>query len=244
MKASYHKRVPRLYVTEKLSLQKEIFLSADQCHHLLTVLRKKIGEHVLLFNGRDGEWLAALRQEHKKQFSAICLEQLKPQHEMVSIWLGFSLLKKHRQDFLIEKATELGVTQFIPVEMERTNLHSFNKEKVSKQGIEAAEQSERLSIPTVEDLVNLEKWLVHWPKDRLLYVALERAPHLSQLINTIEKDEKVGFLVGPEGGFSEKERELLAQYAFVRFFSFGSLILRAETAAILCVGLYNQLRQK
>lgn len=244
MKASYHKRAPRLYITEKLSLQREVLLNADQCHHLLTVLRKKTGDHVLLFNGHEGEWLTVLKQEQRKQFSAICLEQLKPQNVMISIWLGFSPLKKHRQDFLIEKSTELGVTQLVPVRMQYTNLHSFNKEKVVKQCVEAAEQSERLSVPMVADLINLERWLAQWPKDRLLYVALERETHPSQLIDVIEENKKVGFLVGPEGGFSEKERELLAQYSFVRFFSLGSVILRAETAAILCVGLYNQLRQK
>lgn len=242
MNESYQKKLTRLYVQEKLALQHVVPLTEDQCHHLLTVLRKKEGDHVLLFNGSEGEWLAVLKQESKKKFLAVCLKKSRSQGSQHPLGLAFSPLKKHRQDFLIEKATELGVTHLMPVDMRYTNLLSFNQAKVLKQCIEAAEQCERLLVPEVEPLIKLALWLNSWAGDRSLYVALERASAEPSLVDVLEENKEAAFLVGPEGGFSEEEIALLKEYSFVKFFSLGPLILRAETAAILCVGLYNQLK--
>lgn len=243
MKTSHQKRTPRLYVEGPLGVQHIVPLSAEQVHYLLNVLRKKEGDQVLLFNGRNGEWSAHLHQVSKKEWEAVCAEEVKPQEQRPSLWLGFSPLKKHRQDFLIEKATELGVTRLIPIEMRYTNLLSFNEQKVEKQAIEAAEQCERGDVPEVSSCTKLKTLLDAWPRERVLYVALERRGN-GNLGEMLEREKEAGFLVGPEGGFSEEEIDLLAQYPFVRFFSLGALILRAETAAILCVGLYQQLRGK
>ena len=241
MKAIHQKRMPRLYVEGDLNLEQHVVLTAEQGHYLMTVLRKKEGDHIVLFNGRQGEWVSILQKPSKKEWQAVCMELVRPQGETPTVWLGFSPLKKHRQDFLVEKASELGVTHLVPLEMRYTNLLSFNREKVLKQVIEASEQCERLSVPEILPLRKLATFLEEWPKERILYVALERKTE-GNLKAVLEKDKEAGFLVGPEGGFSPEEVELLSRYPFVRFFSLGSLILRAETAAILCVGLYGQLR--
>ena len=130
-------------------------------------------------------------------------DQIRLQSQEEDVWLCFSPIKKHRQDFLIEKATELGVSRLVPLEMDHTNLGAFNQEKTFRQSIEAAEQSERLSVPIVEGLSKLIVWLKDWPKGRLLYVALERDEKDTGLVHVLDRKQEAAFLVGPEGGFSE-----------------------------------------
>lgn len=232
-----------MYVSCPLDKDLEVLLSTDQAHYLLIVLRKTSGDQILLFNGRDGEWLAEIKKKNKKECLALCKKQVKVQNFLPSVSLAFSPLKKHRQDFLIEKATELGVTHLIPLEMGHTNLLSFNHEKVRLQCREASEQCERLSVPEVEKLTPFGGWLKLWPIEKPLYVALERLDTPVSFMDVLNHPKDVAFLVGPEGGFSEDEVMLLSQQPFVRFFSLGSLILRAETAAVVCVGLYQQLKK-
>lgn len=243
MKTIYPRKLSRLYVSGLLGEHQDVTLSPEQSHYLLNVLRKKEGDQVLLFNGQQGEWLALIKMHGKKDLSALCETLIRPQSKAPTVWLGFSPLKKHRQDFLIEKTTELGVGALMPLEMRYTNLLSFNTKKVTKQVIEAAEQCERLTIPDVETLGGLATWLKGWPTGRILYVALERQAE-ETLEKMFEKDKEAAFLVGPEGGFSEEEVDLLSQYPFVKFFSLGEYILRAETAAMMCLGLYSQLRPR
>ncbi|MFN7662385.1 MAG: 16S rRNA (uracil(1498)-N(3))-methyltransferase [Alphaproteobacteria bacterium] len=243
MKTIYPKKLSRLYVSGLLGEHQDVTLLPEQSHYLLNVLRKKEGDQVLLFNGQQGEWLASLKIQGKKELSGLCETLIRPQSKAPTVWLAFSPLKKHRQDFLIEKTTELGVGTLVPLEMRYTNLLSFNTEKVTKQAIEAAEQCERLTIPDVKSLGGLVAWLKGWPTGRILYVALERQPE-DTLEKILEHDKKAAFLVGPEGGFSEEEVDLLSRYPFVKFFSLGEHILRAETAAMMCLGLYSQFRPR
>lgn len=243
MEISHQKKGARLYVEEALGSSLSVSFTEDQCHYLLNVLRYKEGDTVCLFNGRDGEWRATLQVVSKKRVAATCEEKLREQSHLPSLWLAFSPLKKHRQDMLIEKTTEVGVTHLVPVTLRYTNMTSFNMDKVQAQVIEAAEQSERLSVPTIQPLRKLEALLKEWPKDRILYVALERLSDQRFLTDVLEPTKEAGFLIGPEGGFAPEEVALLKGCPFVHFFSLGSLILRAETAAVLSVGVCNQLRK-
>lgn len=242
MEVSHQKKAPRLYVKDTLVASRVVPLTDDQCHYLLTVLRQKEGDRIHLFNGKDGEWYSSLHLISKKKGVALCKEQIRPQYDLPFVSLAFSPLKKHRQDLLIEKVTELGVTHLLPVMFRYTNMISFNEDKIYAQTLEASEQSERLSVPVLEPLRKLEIFLKEWQKDRILYVALERISHSQGLKTIIDPKKEGGFLIGPEGGFAQEEMALLETYPFVKFFSLGSLILRAETAAIVCVGLYFQLK--
>ncbi|MDC0349239.1 16S rRNA (uracil(1498)-N(3))-methyltransferase [Alphaproteobacteria bacterium] len=238
MNARKIKKLPRLYVEHPLRIGSNFSLESGQSHYLLNVLRKKEDDSVLLFNGRDGEWLASLKMEGKRGMKAVCDENLKKQPPSSHIWFVFAPLKKSRQGFLLEKATELGVAEIIPVQTEYTNLPIFHKKKVLVQCVEAAEQSERLTVPFVRALLSLSDFLKNWPENRLLYVAQERSDK-EILIKVIEPGRKVGLMIGPEGGFSEKEIEILSEKSFVRFFSLGAQILRSETAGIVALGLLN-----
>lgn len=242
METRHQKKGPRLYVEDDLRASHHIALTEDQYHYLLTVLRQKEGDTICLFNGREGEWRATLQPLSKKKMVAVCEEKIRDQPESSSLWLVFSPLKKHRQDLLVEKATELGVTHLVPGTLRYTNMTSFNEDKVRAQTIEAAEQCERLSVPEIRPLIKLEAILKEWPTGRVLYVALERSSPKRLLKEVLDPQKDAGFLIGPEGGFAPDEVALLERYPFVKFFSLGPLILRAETAAILCVGLYAQLK--
>jgi 16S rRNA (uracil1498-N3)-methyltransferase len=230
----------RLYQDFSLMERAEIHLSAQASHYLLSVMRLKTGERFRLFNGRDGEWCAELHHSHKKQ--AICLihQQLRPQTAEHGIKLLFAPIKPHRQAFLVEKATELGVTGLQPILMQHSAIRNFNTDKALAQVIEAAEQSERLTIPKLNPLVPLLKLLSAWPADHTLVVGDERrkAPALKNLVPHLNID-KTSLLIGPEGGFSAVEFKHLEAHPAVKFMQLGPNILRAETAALAAISLFQ-----
>src|SRR3989338_9844501 len=122
---STHKNLPRLYVGAALSSNVSLLLDLNHSHYLSTVLRKKVDQELLLFNGREGEWLARINVVSKKQVSVLCIKCIRPQNTPEDIWLGFSPIKKHRQDYLVEKTTELGVSHLVPLKMTYTQCFSF-----------------------------------------------------------------------------------------------------------------------
>ena len=216
---------PRLYVASALALGVEPMLS--QGHYLSTVLRKSQGDVLRLFNGRDGEWQAVLISVTKRACIAKLEKQLRPQAEETGPSLFFPLLKKQRLDFLIEKAVELGVETLIPIKTARGLTDKLKSERLQAQIIEAAEQCERLTIPTLSPLTTLQDALAKWPQTKQLFTALEReeAP-------TLPAKADAGLIIGPEGGFTDHERTLLSDHEKVTPVSLGPRILRAETAAL------------
>ena len=223
----------RLFVTAPLAAGAEVVTTAAQAHHLSTVMRRASGDPVRLFNGRDGEWLARIGALRRDGVILTVKQQLRAQQTEPDLWLVFALLKRDATDLVVQKATELGVAAIHPVLTERTNVARVNEGRLAAIAIAAAEQSERLMVPEIHALGPLSRLLGSWPKERRLFVAAERRPARPVLPAALP----AALLVGPEGGFSERELDDLDRLPFVQLVSFGPRILRAETAAVAGLAL-------
>jgi 16S rRNA (uracil1498-N3)-methyltransferase len=226
-----HHTAPRLFVTATLREGAEIAASAAQAHYLGTVLRRAAGDIVRLFNGADGEWTARLNFPRRDHASLTVERQTRAQQPETGPWLLFALLKRDATDLVVRQAVELGVSRVLPVVTERTNAARVNQDRLRAIAIEAAEQSERLTIPTVGPPLRLDAVLASWPNGRRLFAAIERS------WNGATEPRPAGFdqaalLVGPEGGFTSAESEMLRRREFVTPISLGPFVLRAETAAV------------
>lgn len=224
---------PRIHVEDDLGNEKTIPLSTEHAHYFRTVLRRQDGNHIRLFNGRDGEWLATLDSLGKKSGNALLVRQTCIQPKApAKISLFFAPIKKARMSILIEKAVELGVTDLYPTLTERTENRKLKPERIEDQIKEAAEQCERLEIPTLHPIAKITAL----PYDVTIHACIERdderqkAPHISAIT-----EKNLNVLVGPEGGFTSKEIEHLAKKDNIIPISLGNRIYRAETASIICL---------
>jgi 16S rRNA (uracil1498-N3)-methyltransferase len=236
-----HASLPRLFVEPSLAAGLQIILGKDQSLYLAAVLRKTVGEEVVLFNGRDGAWLARLTSDSKKSVSLEPVEQIAPQTPKLDLWYGFAPLKTERLDYVVQKATEMGAGTIQPVMTRFTQVNRVKHDKLVANAIEAAEQCEVLNVPEVAEAVTLEHLLERWPHDhagRHLLFADEAEPSGSP-VRALESlaGQRVGLLVGPEGGFSDGEREQLRGRDFVVPISLGPRILRADTAAVAALAI-------
>ncbi len=230
-------KCPRLYVEDDLIGETEIIIHDMQTHYLKNVLRKNEGDQLRLFNGRHGEWIANITNISKKQTCAILSENLKEQPTREHrIHLLFSPIKKNRMDMLIEKAVELGATDLHPIITQNTENRKLNQDRLLAQIIEAAEQCERLDLPALHPELPLKKLLEGWNAPQALFVALERAPNTMHLARATDH---AYILIGPEGGFTEQEQELMLGHNAVTAISLGEHILRAETAALKALSLLS-----
>lgn len=209
-----------------------IALSEAQAHHL-GVLRRAPGDMVRLFNAGDGEWGARIERLRKGTAEVTLLDRLRAPAPEPDIWLAFAPLKRDTTDWLVEKATELGATRLLPVLTERTNAARVNVERLAAVATAAAEQCERLGVPTVAEPTGLGALLAAWSADRPLFVAAERR----DVPMARPCPAPAGLLVGPEGGFAPLELELAARHPFVHCVSLGPRVLRAETAAVVGLAL-------
>ncbi len=223
----------RLFVTPVLEAGAEVAATSGQAHYLAHVMRRAVGTPVVLFNGRDGEWQARIAALRGDRATFVAEHRLRPQQPEPDIWLAFAPLKRDATDLVVQKATELGVAALLPVATARTNTGRINPDRLAAIATEAAEQCERMTIPPIRDLVDLPTLLRHWAADRRLLVAMERieAPRAAFAPGP------AGLLVGPEGGFTERELDALRAHPFVVPASLGPLILRAETAVIVGLAL-------
>ncbi len=231
----------RLYVTSDLSEHAQVMLDANQVHYLAHVLRLPIGGEVRLFNGKDGEWRAQLCSVTKKGGVAECLLQARSQTSVPDLWLLFAPVKGDRVDYIVEKATELGVAGIIPVITERTIVRKVNLERLQARCVEAAEQCGRLSVPLVTDVQLLSVFYEMPSDDGILLFADEAGDCLTLPVALASKLSKVVLLIGPEGGFTPFEREKLRASAHVRPISLGPRILRADTAAFAGLALVQSV---
>ncbi|MEO0982186.1 MAG: 16S rRNA (uracil(1498)-N(3))-methyltransferase [Pseudomonadota bacterium] len=243
---------PRLYVKSDLSAKSYAALSADQEKYLTRVLRLKAGDEVRVFNGRDGEWLAIIDEVIGKTVLLKAERLLKPFSASEDLWLLFAPLKKTRTDFVVEKAAELGVSVIRPVMTERTQASRVNTDRLQATAMEAAEQTERQDLPVVEEPAGLDAVLAGWNPARTLIFADEagddeeadwggehgRAEPMLDVLKTL-KPGPAAILIGPEGGFSPEERKMLRSLEFVTPVSLGPRILRAETAAVSALTLWQ-----
>lgn len=233
----------RLFVNAPLAAANAVGLSRDQTHYLASVMRAQIGEYALLFNGRDGEWLARIASLVKAGAALVPEFQTRPQAPEPDLWLLSAPLKKDRTDLVVEKAAELGVSRLWPVFTRRTNAGRVNGERLGAHLMEAAEQCERLSVPELAEPAPLDKALSGWPEDRVLLFLDESGggPPLAQVLQDLPPGP-LALLVGPEGGFDAEERRLIASKPFARPVGLGPRILRAETAAIAALAVIQALR--
>ena len=230
----------RLFLDFSFKKDTSLPLREDQGHYLMHVMRLGEGAQVHVFNGRDGEWLATF-VPHKKRSHVVLESQVKPQKETSGPSLIFSPIKPKRLEFLIEKATELGAQALYPTLMDHTSFGRIKSDKIERYAIEAAEQSERLDVPKIAEVEKLSSLLEKWDSERLIIWAAERGnyPPLKSVLKTLQNHKPLTFLIGPEGGFSLKEIELLEKAPYVYPASLGEAILRAETAALLCLSGYR-----
>jgi len=222
-------KTPRLFIEAGCSLGETLSLSKEQGHYIQNVLRLSTKDPIRVFDGCHGEFLAHITKPGKEVFIEI-KSLLRPHILSNGPWLFFSPLKKNAMDFLIEKSVEIGVSRLCPVVMDRTIVRTIHREKIRAHIIEAAEQCERLDIPEIMPIISFESLLKNIPKDRVFYFCQERAsaPHIASLSHS----KSCAALIGPEGGFTPKETDLLLKNPQAHPISLGKNILRAETAAL------------
>jgi 16S rRNA (uracil1498-N3)-methyltransferase len=218
----------RLFTTAPLHAGALVAATPEQAHYLGSVMRQSAGALVLLFNGTDGEWSARIETIRKDRAVFVLEGRTRVQETSPPLTLLFAPLKRDTTNMVIEKATELGATRIQPVFTERTNAARLNLERFEAIAREAAEQSERLDVPEIVQPARLADVLASWPVDQMVFAAIER----SDAPPPAHRPAQAALLIGPEGGFTKGELDLLRRLPFVEPIGLGPRMLRAETAVI------------
>ncbi len=243
---------PRLFVSVDLASGGTLELDSAQSHYLGRVMRLAAGDPVRVFNGRDGEFDAIVATVAKRAVTLSLGGQTREPSVSPDLWLAYAPIKKAASDLIVEKAVELGVRRILPVRTQRSNAPAVRSDRLERIVIEAAEQTERMDIPEVGEECSLEAFLNGWPEDRSLLFCDESgddeaapwggsggvAPSMAEVVSNLT-GRPVAILIGPEGGFSPEERLLLRGQSFVLPISLGPRILRAETAAIAAMAVWQ-----
>lgn len=239
MKARYADAMIRLHVQGDLAPGAAVAPTLDQSRYLTQVMRLKAGDELLVFNGRDGEWRVSVAEVLKKGVILRAEEQMRPQIYGPDLELIVAVVKKARVETIVEKAAELGAKRVRLALTHRTNADRLRLDRLDAIAEEAAEQTGRLDVPVVDDPVKLDALLDGWENGRRLMFCDETggAPAVSAL--TGAGDGKWAILIGPEGGFSPEEGERLRSLPFTTAVSLGPRILRADTAAIAAMTLWQ-----
>ena len=230
----------RLFVDQPLGQGQAVALSADQAHYLFAVMRLGKGAVVALFNGRDGEWRAEVMEAAKRGGVLVCDSQTKGLQMPPDLWLLFAPIKKARTDFIVEKAAELGVRRIVPVQTRHTNSERIRQDRLQAHAVEAAEQCGGTFVPEVADLVALDRLLAGWPADRRILWCDEGMVGARVALEGLEPGPWA-ILIGPEGGFSDGEAAKLRAMPQVVAVSLGPRILRADTAAVAALALWQSV---
>ncbi|QPM90728.1 Ribosomal RNA small subunit methyltransferase E [Pseudooceanicola algae] len=221
-------------------------LERDQAHYLFGVMRLTEGSAVALFNGHDGEWQAEVTSAGKRGGELTCRSQSRPQAAPPDLWLLFAPIKKTRTDFIVEKAAEIGVARIQPVQTDFTNAERIRRDRLQAHAVEAAEQCGSTYVTEVNDLARLDRLLANWPAERQLMFCDEAFAEASY--GTPDGAPRPlgdaprgpwAVLIGPEGGFSEAERKRLHALPFAWPVQLGPRILRADTAAVAALTLWQ-----
>ena len=240
---SYQAKI-RLYVPCELMLRKTIELNTKQSHYLINVMRKKIHDTILVFNEVSGEFLAEIQSYNKKLKSVEVIKKIRNPEEKTDVWILFAPVKKTPTEYIIQKATELGVSKILPVVTERTITKSLNLKRFQDIAIEASEQCERITIPEILPLQKLYDVIDDWVEKRTIYYGDETMRHDKHSLNNFNKSTNAScgaVLVGPEGGFTTKEISYLKQKKFVIPINFGPRILKSDTAVVTALVLWHTL---
>lgn len=226
----------RLYVDDALTVGAALALNEDQSHYLAHVMRAKLGDRLSVFNGRDGEWAAAVSGVAKRGVTLSVERQTCPQRDVPDVWLVLAPIKKTPLDYVTQKAAELGVRCIQPVITRRTIVARVNTDRMRANAIEAAEQSGRLTVPDVREPITLDRLLQGWEAGRALLFCDEGGD--AKPVASV-RAAKAAILTGPEGGFDPAERELLRAQSFVIPVTLGPRILRADTAALAALAIWQ-----
>ncbi len=233
----------RLFVDQPLSTTAVVVLEPAPSHYLVSVMRHGAGDVVELFNGLDGAWLAQVLDANRKRCTLALQTPSAPQEVPPDLWLLCAPLKKERFNWTAEKACELGVARFVPVQTQRSMTERLNPDRLRAHMIEAAEQCGRNHVPEIAPLVKLDALLANWPQERALLFCDETggAPIAAAL--RTHKAVAYGIIIGPEGGFTPDERAALVAHRATVAVTLGPNILRADTAAVAAISIWQALRQ-
>lgn len=221
------KHIPRFYVPNEIFNRTDSQISSQQMFHASKVLRLKEGDRVRIFNNISGEWECEIKNIKKN--IVIPLKLIREPQEEPGPSIACALINPTKFSIMIEKITELGIQNIYPIITDYTQYKNFNRQKIEQIIVQACEQSKRLTIPVIRDVNNLENFLGKFPKNQRLLVGIEKKDATSN-IQSLERNDM--FLVGPEGGFSDREIDMFNDEVSVSTFYFGRNILRSETAAI------------
>ena len=225
----------RLFFSNTLSANMIDKLDKDQLHYLSKVMRVKENEVFSLFN-KEGEWEAKILGISKNIVEFKIIKQLRQKEITKELWLAFSPIKSNYQNFMLQKATELGVTKFLPIIFDRTVVRKINKDRLEKIVIEASEQSNRINVPTIEEAQDLNSFL---KKNSLDLIFTDLNSNINKVDKSKFTDKPVCIIIGPEGDFSENEREKILSFKGVQPIKINDNILRSETAVISAISIVN-----
>ena len=225
----------RLFFSDTLSANMIDKLDKNQSHYLSKVMRVKENEVFSLFN-KEGEWEAKVLGIFKNIVEFKIIKQLRQKEITKELWLAFSPLKSNYQNFMLQKATELGVTKFLPIIFDRTVVRKINKDRIEKIVIEASEQSNRINVPTIEEAQDLNDFL---KKNSMNLIFTDLNSNIKKIDKSKFTDKPVCIIIGPEGDFSETEREKILSFKGVQPIKINENILRSETAVISAISIVN-----
>ena len=228
----------RLFIDHPLAEGQGVPLNPDQAHYLAAVMRQAAGDEILAFNGRDGEWLARIERIAKRNGDLLALRPTAPQLDPPDLWLVFAPIKKARTDFIVEKAAEMGAARILPVQTDHTNSERIRQDRLQAHANEAAEQCGGTFVPEVGDLLALSRLLDGWDASRRILWADEALAGPAKTLQGLPRGPWA-ILIGPEGGWSESERKRLLAMECVTRISLGPRILRADTAAVASLALWQ-----
>ena len=240
---SYKAKI-RLYFPGKLSLEDPVKLENKQVHYLINVMRKKIDDSILVFNSVNGEFLAKISEIYKNTIMIDVIKKIRDVKIENDIWLLFAPVKKSPTEYIVQKATELGVSKIIPVITERTITKNLNLKRMQDIAIESSEQCERITIPEVCAVKKLKDLIPNWDNDRIIFFCDEKIRNNNVVKIDFQNLLTKSFgaiLVGPEGGFSTNETNYLREKKFIRPIDLGPRILRSDTAVIAALSLWHYL---
>ena len=225
----------RLFFSDTLSANMIDKLDKGQSHYLSKVMRVKENEVFSLFN-KEGEWEAKVLRISKNIVEFRIIKQLRQKEIAKELWLAFSPIKSNYQNFMLQKATELGVTKFLPIIFDRTVVRKINKDRIEKIVIEASEQSNRINVPTIEEAQDLNGFL---KKNSMNLIFTDLNSNIKKIDKSKFTDKPVCIIIGPEGDFSETEREKILSFKGVQPIKINENILRSETAVISAISIVN-----
>ena len=225
----------RLFFSKSLSANLTDKLDKSQSHYLTKVMRVKENEVFSLFN-KEGEWEAKILGISKNTVEFKIIKKLRQKEITRELWLAFSPIKSNYQNFMLQKATELGVTKFLPIIFDRTVVRKINKDRIEKIVIEASEQSNRINVPTIEEAQDLNGFL---KKNSMNLIFTDLNSNIKKIDKSKFTDKPVCIIIGPEGDFSETEREKILSFKGVQPIKINENILRSETAVISAISIVN-----